>query len=504
MRIAEEVDRDAVTDKADRRDDEDDAALDLGGLAEPTQSLNEHDGRDDEKEDGVEDSREDLEAQKPERPAIGDRPGPEPHRYKGDAEGDHVDEDVERLREQGQAVRENGRGRFDREEDRGEREGDQETRALPGSLMHGMNGTIHVRSPRGLEASHLAQISHDMTISSVVERWPDAARIFARYGLSCASCSISKSETIMAGATGHGGGRVNVEDLMRDLNAYADSGKLPDNLPAANATAGGAGMKMRGMAEQKGIKHVIAVMSGKGGVGKSLVAGLLAIGLKRRGFRVGVLDGDITGPSIPRMFGVREKPVSSDGKTLNPPKSRGGIPIMSMNLLLPEEGEAVIWRGPMVSGAIRQFFSDVNWGELDYLIVDLPPGTSDAPLTVMQALPVDGVVLVTTPQALAAMVVTKAVKLVKQLGGDILGIVENMAYVRLPDGSTIEVFGPSQGLKLVIASNAPLIAKIPIDPEIAKLADAGLIESYESPESEELIVNFLERAPEKHPQVPVA
>src|SRR6266403_1360320 len=175
----------------------------------------------------------------------------------------------------------------------------------------------------------LAQITHDMTISSVVERWPDAARIFARYGLSCASCSISKSET--------------------------------------------------------------------------LVAGLLAVGLKRRGFRVGVLDGDITGPSIPRMFGVREKPVSSDGKTLNPPKSRGGIPIMSMNLLLPEEGEAVIWRGPMVSGAIRQFFSDVNWGELDYLIVDLPPGTSDAPLTVMQALPVDGVVLVTTPQALAAM-----------------------------------------------------------------------------------------------------
>src|SRR5207302_1908149 len=199
--------------------------------------------------------------------------------------------------------------------------------------------TIHLRSPRGLWRLPLAQISHDMTISSVVERWPDAARIFARYGLSCASCSISKSETIMAGATGHGGGRVHVEGLSRGLNRF----------------------------------------------------------------------GDITGPSIPRMFGVREKPVSSDGKTLNPPRSRGGIPIMSMNLLLPEEGEAVIWRGPMVSGAIRQFFSDVNWGELDYLIVDLPPGTSDAPLTVMQALPVDGVVLVTTPQALAAMVVTKAV-----------------------------------------------------------------------------------------------
>src|SRR5712692_7723404 len=267
---------------------------------------------------------------------------------------------------------------------------------------------VVLAAPRRLP---LAQISHDMTISSVVERWPDAARIFARYGLSCASCSISKSETIMAGATGHGGGRVNVEDLMRDLNAYADSGKLPDNLPAANATAGAGGMKMRGMAEQKGIKHVIAVMSGKGGVGKSLVAGLLAVGLKRRGFTVGVLDGDITGPSIPKMFGVREKPGVAGPNTLKPSVSRGGIPIMSMNLLLPGEEEAVIWRGPMVSGAIRQFFSDVAWGELDYLIVDLPPGTSDAPLTVMQALPVDGVVLVTTPQALATLIVGKAVKL---------------------------------------------------------------------------------------------
>jgi Mrp family chromosome partitioning ATPase len=170
-----------------------------------------------------------------------------------------------------------------------------------------------------------------------------------------------------------------------------------------------------------------------------------------------------------------------------------------MNLILPSEEEAVIWRGPMVSGAIRQFFTDVLWGELDYLIVDLPPGTSDAPLTVMQALPVDGVVLVTTPQALATMVVTKAVKLVKQLGGDILGVVENMAYVRQPDGSHLEVFGPSQGLKLVIAANAGLLAKIPIDPEIAKDADSGEIESYLSAESDELVENFLTVAPMKEP-----
>src|SRR5438128_11661835 len=323
--------------------------------------------------------------------------------------------------------------------------------------------------------------------------------------MSCASCTIGKTETIGQAAAGHGAGRVKLDELISDLNKFAESGTLPEGLPPASAAPSlGAKGVPRGMAEQKGIKHVIAVMSGKGGVGKSLVAGLLAVGLKRRGFRVGVLDGDITGPSIPRMFGVKEKPMSPDNKNLVPPKSKGGIPIMSMNLILPSEEEAVIWRGPMVSGAIRQFFTDVLWGELDYLIVDLPPGTSDAPLTVMQALPVAGVVLVTTPQALATLIVGKAVRLVKQLGGDIVGVVENMSYVAMPDGSKNEVFGPSQGLKLVIASNAPLMAKLPIDPEIARLADAGLIESYESPESEELLANFIEVAPEKHPQVAVA
>ena len=336
-----------------------------------------------------------------------------------------------------------------------------------------------------------------MTIASVVDRWPDSARIFARYTLGCASCAISKSETIAQAAAGHGAGRVKLDDLIGELNVFADTGKLPEGAPPAPSLA--AKGVPRGMAEQKGVKHVIAVMSGKGGVGKSLVAGLLAVGLKRRGFSVGVLDGDITGPSIPRMFGVREKPISADGKTLVPPKSRGGIPIMSMNLILPSEEEAVIWRGPMVSGAIRQFFSDVQWGELDYLIVDLPPGTSDAPLTVMQALPVDGVVLVTTPQALATMVVTKAVKLVKQLGGDIIGVVENMAYVTLPDGGHFEVFGPSQGLKLVIASNAPLMGKLPIDPAIARDADNGDIENYTSPEADELVENFMLVAPLKEP-----
>lgn len=338
-----------------------------------------------------------------------------------------------------------------------------------------------------------------MTIASVVDRWPDTARIFARYGLSCASCAISKSETIMAGATGHGGGRVDVNELLRDLNTYAETGKLPEGLPDASKIASPGGGGPKGLATgQAGIKHVIAVMSGKGGVGKSLVAGLLAVGLHRSGLQVGVLDGDITGPSIPRMFGVREKPAVVPGtQTLEPPRSKGGIPIMSMNLLLPGEEEAVIWRGPMISGAIRQFYTDVHWGDLEYLIVDLPPGTSDAPLTVMQALPVAGVVLVTTPQALATMVVTKAVRLVKQLGGDILGVVENMAYVTTPAGERLEVFGPSQGLKLVIAANASLLARIPIDPRIADLADHGRIEEYESPEFDELMRNFVAVAPSR-------
>ncbi len=347
----------------------------------------------------------------------------------------------------------------------------------------------------------MTPITPDMTIASVVDRWPDAARIFARYGLSCASCAISRSETIQAGATGHGGGRVDMAELLRDLNTLAETGKLPAGLPEAGRVAAPLGGPKGMAAPQVGIKNVIAVMSGKGGVGKSLVAGLLAVGLRRRGMTIGVLDGDITGPSIPRMFGVREKPAAV-GQRLIPPPSRGGIPIMSMNLLLPGEEEAVIWRGPMVSGAIRQFYTDVEWKELDFLIVDLPPGTSDAPLTVMQALPISGVILVTTPQALATMVVTKAVRLVKQLGGDILGIVENMSYVRAPDGTKLEVFGPSQGLKLVIASNAPLLAKIPIDSVIANLADNGRIEEYESPEFEELVANFLAVAPKAPPPAP--
>jgi Mrp family chromosome partitioning ATPase len=205
--------------------------------------------------------------------------------------------------------------------------------------------------------------------------------------------------------------------------------------------------KRVGLAERfNRIQHVIAVVSGKGGVGKSLVAGLLAVALKREDHQVGVLDADITGPSIPKMFFPTRRHPGNSPLGIVPVESETGIKVMSINLLLPSEDEAVIWRGPLISTAIKQFWGDVVWGDLDCLIVDLPPGTADASLTVMQAIPLDGVVLVTSPQDLAAMVVKKAASMARTMGVPILGIVENMSYVVCPDtGRRLEVFGPSKG-----------------------------------------------------------
>ena len=229
------------------------------------------------------------------------------------------------------------------------------------------------------------------------------------------------------------------------------------------------------------VAHVVAVMSGKGGVGKSLVSALLAVGLARRGLEVGILDADITGPSIPRMFGLRARPLGSDTGLL-PILSRSGIAIISINLLLEHEDDAVIWRGPLIGNAIKQFWEDVLWGKLDYLIVDLPPGTADAPLTVMQSLPLSGVVIVFSPQELAAMVVRKAVKMAREaMHIPILGVVENMSYLSLPDtGKRMELFGPSKAEEMAKAAEAPLLAQLPIDPELARLCDVGSIESYDS------------------------
>jgi Mrp family chromosome partitioning ATPase len=228
------------------------------------------------------------------------------------------------------------------------------------------------------------------------------------------------------------------------------------------------------------IRHVIAIMSGKGGVGKSLVASLTAIALKRQGYEVGILDADITGPSIPKMFGINTRPSGSDSGIL-PVSSRSGIELMSINLLLPSEDDAVIWRGPLIGKAITQFWEEVLWGKLDYLIVDLPPGTADAPLTVMQTLPLTGIIIVFTPQALTTMVVRKAINMARQMGKPILGVVENMSYLYMPEiDRKIELFGKSRGEEMAKAAHAPLMGQLPVDPELAKLCDEGNIERYDS------------------------
>ncbi|MDD4858678.1 MAG: Mrp/NBP35 family ATP-binding protein [Dehalococcoidales bacterium] len=228
------------------------------------------------------------------------------------------------------------------------------------------------------------------------------------------------------------------------------------------------------------VKNVIAIMSGKGGVGKSLVAGLSAIALRRHGFEVGILDADITGPSIPKMFGINTGVSGSDTGIL-PVSSKTGIELMSINLLLPGEEEAVIWRGPLIGRAITQFWEDVLWGNLDYLIVDLPPGTADAPLTVLQTLPVKGIIIVFTPQDLTAMIVKKAVNMARQMAKPILGVVENMSYLYVPEiDKKIEIFGKSRGEEMAHAAGAPLLGQLPIDPALARLCDEGNIENYSS------------------------
>ena len=248
------------------------------------------------------------------------------------------------------------------------------------------------------------------------------------------------------------------------------------------------------------IRRVIAVMSGKGGVGKSLVSGLLAVALREAGHRVGILDADITGPSIPKMF-------FPDGARLGmsplgpvPPQSKGGVKVMSINLLLEQEDQAVIWRGPLVGGAIKQFWGDIVWGQLDYLIVDLPPGTSDASLTVMQSLPLSGIVLVTSPQGLAGMVVRKAARMAQQMQTPMLGLIENMSYFECPDtGKRYELFGPSHAEETAQQIGVPFLGRLPIDPEIARLCDAGRIEDYGGVFFAAIAHDLAQRTPEAQP-----
>lgn len=235
------------------------------------------------------------------------------------------------------------------------------------------------------------------------------------------------------------------------------------------------------------IRRVIAVMSGKGGVGKSSISALLAASLAREGFRVGLLDADITGPSIPKLFGLHQQPESEDEKII-PPETALGIKVISLNLLLQQEDDPVIWRGPLVGGAVKQFWTDVLWGELDYLVVDLPPGTGDVPLTVMQSLPLDGLLIVTSPQELAVMVVKKAIKMARMLEVPLLGLVENMSGFNCPHcGKPVELFGPSRAEEVAAETGIKLLGKIPLDQEISRLGDRGEIEQYR--------VDFLKEIP---------
>ncbi len=233
-------------------------------------------------------------------------------------------------------------------------------------------------------------------------------------------------------------------------------------------------------AELNKVNYVIAVMSGKGGVGKSLVASLMAVALRRQGYEVGILDADITGPTIPKMFGITTRPSGSDTGIL-PVVSRSGIEVMSMSLLLPQEDAAVIWRGPLLAKAITQFWEGVVWGRLDYLVIDLPPGTADASLTVLQSIPVFGILIVFTPQDLTTMIVRKAINMARKMNKPVLGVVENMSYLYVPEiNKRIELFGKSKAQKMAQAAGAPLLGQLPIDPELAKLCDEGAIESYNS------------------------
>jgi len=229
--------------------------------------------------------------------------------------------------------------------------------------------------------------------------------------------------------------------------------------------------------ELNNISHVIAVMSGKGGVGKSLVSSLSAIALNRMGYSVGILDADITGPSIPRMFGLNNSPGGNESGIL-PVLSESGIEVISINLLLPNESEALIWRGPLISNTIKQFGEEVLWGTLDYLIIDLPPGTADAPLTVLQTFPISGVIIVFTPQDLVEMIVKKAVNMTRNMEKRVIGIVENMSYLYVPEiDKKIEIFGRSHGEEIAQDIGAPLLSQMPIDPGLAKLCDSQLGQS---------------------------
>jgi hybrid cluster-associated redox disulfide protein len=332
-------------------------------------------------------------------------------------------------------------------------------------------------------------ITVDMVIHDVVTNYPATVKVFHGHGLPCTACAVGARESVAGGARTHRFSAEKLDVLVKDLNAAA-RGETTSITPKKAPVGRGVPLTMASGAPDRKIKQVIAIMSGKGGVGKSLVTGLLAVSLRRQGLQVGILDGDITGPSIARMFGTRGQPTKAANGGIEPLRSKGGIKIVSMNMFLEKESDPVVWRGPMISSAIKQFYSDVDWGNLDYLLVDLPPGTSDAPMTVMQSLPLDGVVIVSSPQMLATMIVMKCINMVQQLKGSIVGVVENMSFFQTPNNERYEIFGPSNGTELVTMTGAPLLGALPIDSALTTLCDAGRVEEYYSEDYEELATNF--------------
>ncbi len=225
------------------------------------------------------------------------------------------------------------------------------------------------------------------------------------------------------------------------------------------------------------VKHIVAVVSGKGGVGKSLVTSMLAVHLSRQGAKVGILDADITGPSIPKSFGIYDCVEGDEDGNMLPPITATGIKIMSVNLMLDDETKPVVWRGSLIAGTVRQFWTDTAWGDLDYLLIDCPPGTGDVPLTVFQSLPIDGAIIVASPQELVGMIVKKAANMADMMNIPVLGLVENMSYIKCPDcGKEIKIFGESHIEDIANEFGYELLAKVPIDPDVASFVDKGWIE----------------------------
>lgn len=265
---------------------------------------------------------------------------------------------------------------------------------------------------------------------------------------------------------------------------------------SANCPSRKSGLEKLPLGEGSSVKKVIGIVSGKGGVGKSTVCSLLASAMNKEGFHVGILDADITGPSIPKAFGLLHDGValSEDGKSMVPETSNGGVEIISTNLLLENETDPVIWRGSMIANAVKQFWQEVAWKEIDYLFVDMPPGTGDVPLTVFQSLPIDGVIIVTSPQDLVSMIVEKAVRMAEKMNIPILGIIENMSYLLCPHcNEKINVFGESHIEALCQKEGLELLAKLPINPENASYMDAGAVEAIDTKESLKTAVACLKK-----------